>query len=82
MEEELREANLERDGLRSLNERLSAELKRALEVRAARMHLCMYLYSVSVYYMMCVCVIIIIMCTTCTCTCTLMIYTTQSCVYA
>ena len=33
MEEELREANLERDGLRSLNERSSAELRRALEVR-------------------------------------------------
>ena len=32
MEEELREANLERDGLRSLNERSSAELRRALEV--------------------------------------------------
>ena len=32
MEEELREANLEREGLRSLNERSSAELKRALEV--------------------------------------------------
>ena len=32
MEEELKEANLEREGLRSLNERSSAELKRALEV--------------------------------------------------
>ena len=32
MEEELREANLERDGLRSLNERSSVELRRALEV--------------------------------------------------
>ena len=48
MEEELREATLERDGLRSLNERSSAELRRALEVR---MGACTYMYMY-----LCVCV--------------------------
>ena len=50
MEEELREATLERDGLRSLNERSSAELRRALEVR---MGACTYMYM---YLCVCVCV--------------------------
>lgn len=35
MVEELREANLEREGLRSLNERSSAELKKALDVSSS-----------------------------------------------
>ena len=40
MEEELREANLEREGLRSLNERSSAELRKALEVSMGYVLIC------------------------------------------
>ena len=51
MEEELREANLEREGLRSLNERSSAELRRALEVRITCVCVCVCVCARTCMYM-------------------------------